>query len=103
MGYFEDAQRYEVMSEVAKLLQPFYEDARDAKVCARTHTHTHTHTHTSTPLFIPSPSTQSMMEMYGKLHQAYRKIVDIKESGRRYLGTYFRVGFYGRVCKIHPQ
>ena len=43
MGYFENAQRYEVMSEVAKLLQPFYENARDAKV---THTHTHTHTHT---------------------------------------------------------
>ena len=32
MDYFEQAQRYEVMSEVAKLLQPFYEDARDSKV-----------------------------------------------------------------------
>ena len=40
---------------------------------------------------------QSMMEMYGKLHQAYRKVVDIEESGRRYLGTYFRVAFFGRV------
>lgn len=39
-----------------------------------------------------------MMEMFGKLHQAYRKVVDIEESGRRYLGTYFRVAFYGRVC-----
>ncbi|CAI8031739.1 Dedicator of cytokinesis protein 11 [Geodia barretti] len=69
MDYFEQGQRYEVMSEVAKLLQPFYEDARDSK---------------------------SMMEMYGKLHQAYRKVVDIEESGRRYLGTYFRVAFFGR-------
>ena len=35
MDYCEQAQRYEVMSEVAKLLQPFYEDARGSKV----HTH----------------------------------------------------------------
>ena len=33
MGYFEQAQRYEMMSEVAKILQPFYEKARDSKVC----------------------------------------------------------------------
>ena len=32
MGYFEQAQRYEMMSEVAKILQPFYEKARDSKV-----------------------------------------------------------------------
>lgn len=32
MGYFEQAQRYEVMSEVAKLLQPFYEETRNSKV-----------------------------------------------------------------------
>ena len=32
MGYLEQAQRYEVMPEVAKLLQPFYEEARDSKV-----------------------------------------------------------------------
>ena len=32
MGYFEQAQRYEVMSVVAKLLQPFYEEARNSKV-----------------------------------------------------------------------
>ena len=33
MEYFEKAERYEMMSEVAKLLQPFYEEARDTKVC----------------------------------------------------------------------
>ena len=43
---------------------------------------------------------QSMMEMFGKLHQAYRKVVDISETGRRYLGTYFRVAFYGKVCGV---
>ena len=26
--------------------------------------------------------------MFGKLHQAYCKVVEIEESGRRYLGTY---------------
>ena len=38
-----------------------------------------------------------MMEMFGKLHQAYCKVVEIEESGRRYLGTYFRVAFFGKV------
>ena len=37
MEYFEKAQRYEMMSEVAKLLQPFYEDARDSKAHIYTH------------------------------------------------------------------
>ena len=42
-----------------------------------------------------------MMEMFGKLHQAYRKVVDIEETGRRYLGTFFRVAFFGKVCASH--
>ena len=37
------------------------------------------------------------MEMYGKLHAAFRKVVDIMATGRRYLGTYFRVAFFGKV------
>ena len=41
--------------------------------------------------------SQHMMEMYGKLHGAYRKVVDIMATGRRYLATYFRIAFYGRV------
>ncbi len=58
------------MAEVAKLLQPFYDKSRDFK---------------------------NMMEMYGKLHSAFKKVVDIMATGRRYLGTYFRIGFYGKV------
>ncbi len=68
--YLEQAERYEMMAEMFKLLQPFYEKNRDFK-------------HT--------------MEMYGKLHEAFRKVVDIMATGRRYLGTYFRVIFYGKV------
>ena len=70
MNYLEQAERYEMMSEIFKLLQPFYEKNRDFK---------------------------SMMEKYGKLHDAFRKVVDIMTTGRRYFGTYFRVAFYGKV------
>jgi hypothetical protein len=68
--YLHQAERYEIMAEVFKLLQPFYEKSRDFK---------------------------HMMEMYGKLHEAFVKVVDIMTTGRRYLGTYFRVAFYGKV------
>ena len=70
INYLEKAERYEVMSEVLKLLQPFYERNRDFK---------------------------HMAEMYGKLHEAYRKVVEIMATGRRYLGTYFRIAFFGKV------
>lgn len=70
INYLEQAERYETMAEVLKLLQPIYERSRDFK---------------------------SMMEMFGKLHSAFRKVVDIVGTGRRYLGTYFRIGFYGKV------
>ena len=40
-----------------------------------------------------------MMEMYGKLHQAFQKVVYIVSTGKRYLATYFRVAFYGRVSE----
>ena len=47
-------------------------------------------------LSLPS-SPQHMTEMYGKLHTAFRKVVDIMATGKRYLGTYFRVAFFGKV------
>ena len=71
MSYLEKAERYEMMSEVLKLLQPFYDKNKD---------------------FV------HMAEMYGKLHEAFRKVVDIMATGKRYLGTYFRIAFYGKVC-----
>lgn len=38
-----------------------------------------------------------MMEVYGRLHEAYKKVVSITKTGKRYLGTYFRVAFFGHV------
>ena len=76
INYLEQAERYEMMAEVLKLLQPFYERSRDFK---------------------------SMTEMYGKLHTAFRKVVDVMATGRRYLGTYFRIGFYGKVRITHTH
>ena len=46
-------------------------------------------------LFTTPP--QHQMEMYGKLHTAFRKVVDVMTTGRRYLGTYFRIAFFGKV------
>lgn len=68
--YLEQAERYEMMAEVFKLLQPFYEKARDF---------------------------EKMTEMYGKLHLSFKKVVNIMATGKRYLGTYFRIAFYGKV------
>lgn len=41
-----------------------------------------------------------MMEMYGKLHQAFQNVVRIMSTGKRYLATYFRVAFYGKVSAM---
>jgi len=70
MNYLEKAERYEKMSEVLKLLQPFYDKNKDFK---------------------------NMAEIYGKLHEAFKKVVDIMATGKRYLGTYFRIAFFGKV------
>ena len=59
-----------MMAEVFKLLQPFYEKARDF---------------------------EKMRDMYGKLHLSFKKVVEIMTTGRRYLGTFFRIAFYGKV------
>ena len=59
-----------MMAEVFKLLQPFYEKSRDF---------------------------EKMRDMYGKLHLSFKKVVEIMATGRRYLGTFFRIAFYGKV------
>ena len=57
----------------------------------------------SSPPFPPLPSSLSLpslqhtTEMYGKLHSAFRKVVDIMATGKRYFATYFRVAFFGKV------
>ena len=39
---------------------------------------------------------QSLISIYAELHQAYSRAAEIKVSGKRHLGTYFRVRFYGK-------
>lgn len=73
MTYLEQAERYEMMAEVFKLLQPFYEKARDF---------------------------EKMRDMYGKLHFAFGRVVDVMSTGRRYLGTFFRIAFFGKVLML---
>ncbi|KAL5475481.1 hypothetical protein EMCRGX_G025300 [Ephydatia muelleri] len=70
IAYFNQSERYEMMPEVFKLLQPFYEKNR---------------------------SFVKMMEVYGQLAESFAKIVTIMQTDRRYLATYYRVAFYGRV------
>ena len=67
----EQAERYEIIAEVFKLLQPFYEKSRDF---------------------------EKMRDMYGKLHVSFKRVVEIMATGKRYLGTFFRIAFYGKVC-----
>lgn len=40
---------------------------------------------------------QKLSRLYDTLHRAYNKIMEVTQSGRRLLGTYFRVAFYGQV------
>ena len=44
---------------------------------------------------------QKLTEMYGRLHEAHKRVLSIMQTGRRYLATYFRVGFYGQVIMQH--
>lgn len=41
--------------------------------------------------------SQKLSQLYDTLHRAYNKIMEVIQSGRRLLGTYFRVAFYGQV------
>ncbi|XP_014666695.1 PREDICTED: dedicator of cytokinesis protein 9-like [Priapulus caudatus] len=65
----DKAERWEMMGEVYKLIIPIYEKQRNY---------------------------QAISEAYGKLHQAYSKVVDVLQQGKRLLGTFFRVAFYGQ-------
>jgi len=40
-------------------------------------------------------AVQKLAAAYEILHRVYKKIVDVMHSGRRLLGKYFRVAFYG--------
>ncbi|KAM6909379.1 dedicator of cytokinesis protein 11 isoform 2-T2 [Xenentodon cancila] len=63
------AERYELITHIAKLIVPIYEKRHEYEKLSR---------------------------LYDTLHRAYNKIIEVTQSGRRLLGTYFRVAFYGQ-------
>uniref|UniRef100_A0A7N8YD32 Dedicator of cytokinesis 11 n=1 Tax=Mastacembelus armatus TaxID=205130 RepID=A0A7N8YD32_9TELE len=63
------SERYELITHIAKLIIPIYEKRHEYEKLSR---------------------------LYDTLHRAYNKIMEVIQSGRRLLGTYFRVAFYGQ-------
>ncbi|XP_068164796.1 dedicator of cytokinesis protein 11 isoform X2 [Antennarius striatus] len=63
------AERYELITHIAKLIIPIYEKRHEY---------------------------EKLSQLYNTLHRAYNKIREVIQSGRRLLGTYFRVAFYGQ-------
>ena len=49
--------------------------------------------------FILSSHLQLLAMAYGTLKESYEKVVAVMESGKRMLGRYYRVAFYGRVSE----
>ncbi|XP_072180438.1 dedicator of cytokinesis protein 9-like [Diadema setosum] len=65
----QKSERYESMGELYKLIIPFYERNRDF---------------------------QRLALAYGKLSKAYEKVMKLQGTGKRLLGNYFRVAFFGQ-------
>jgi hypothetical protein len=68
--YIEKAERYELLGELYRLIIPMHEQRRNYEALAH---------------------------CYQTLAQAYRKIVEVSHTGRRLLGRYYRVAFFGQV------
>ncbi|XP_074057352.1 dedicator of cytokinesis protein 11 isoform X2 [Macrotis lagotis] len=64
------AERYEVISEISKLIIPIYEKRREF---------------------------EKLTQVYRNLHGAYTKILEVMHTRKRLLGTFFRVAFYGQA------
>lgn len=46
--------------------------------------------------FCPS-AEQKLTHLYDTLHRAYTKVMEVMHTGKRLLGTFFRVAFFGQV------
>ncbi|XP_032878969.1 dedicator of cytokinesis protein 9 isoform X12 [Amblyraja radiata] len=66
------AERYELITNVYKLIIPVYEERQEF---------------------------EKLAHLYETLHQAYKKIAEVTHTGKRLLGTYFRVGFFGQAAQ----
>ena len=45
-------------------------------------------------------SSQGLAHAYESLAKAYKKVVQVMGSGKRLLGKYFRVAFFGQVRSV---
>lgn len=93
------AERYELISDIYKLIIPIYEQRRDFEVrvsfvlllrvvrlC-----------HPQILKRILLRFHQKLAHLYDTLHRAYSKVTEVMHTGKRLLGTYFRVAFFGQV------
>lgn len=69
----EKAERYELLGHLYRLIIPIYENKRDYEALSICYTH---------------------------LSQACTKIVQVTKSGKRLLGRFYRVAFFGSVSTI---
>ncbi|KAM4794641.1 dedicator of cytokinesis protein 9 isoform 2-T2 [Rhinophrynus dorsalis] len=63
------SERYELIADIYKLIIPIYEKRRDF---------------------------ERLAHLYDTLHRAYSKVTEVMHTGKRLLGTYFRVAFFGQ-------
>uniref|UniRef100_A0A665UU13 Dedicator of cytokinesis 9b n=1 Tax=Echeneis naucrates TaxID=173247 RepID=A0A665UU13_ECHNA len=70
------AERYELIADIYRLIIPIYEQRRDF---------------------------EKLTHLYDTLHRAYTKVMEVMHTGKRLLGTYFRVAFFGQVMISPPQ
>lgn len=66
----EKAERYELLGPLFKLIIPIYEKRRNY---------------------------QALSQCYQNLADAYAKITEVNKTGKRLLGRYYRIAFYGQV------
>lgn len=68
--YLEKAERYELLGELYRLIIPMYEKKR---------------------------RYNQLIQCYQNLTKAYSKVVEVIKSGKRLLGRFYRVSFYGQA------
>ncbi|XP_022919235.2 dedicator of cytokinesis protein 9 [Onthophagus taurus] len=70
VGYIDKSERYELLGELYRLIIPIYEKKRNYEY---------------------------LKISYQNLAQNYGKILDANKSGKRLLGRFYRVGFFGQM------